>query len=27
VQHFAMKPRKQLNHWGEYPYSFKPYAG
>jgi len=27
VQHFAMKPKTQLNHWGEYPYSFKPYAG
>jgi hypothetical protein len=27
VQHFAMKPKMQLNHWGEYPYSFKPYAG
>lgn len=27
VQHFSMKPKMQLNHWGEYPYSFKPYAG
>ena len=27
VQHYSMKPRKQLHHWGEYPYSFKPYAG
>ena len=27
VQHYSMKPRKPLNHWGEYPYSFKPYAG
>lgn len=27
VPHYAMKPKKQLNHWGEYPYGFKPYGG
>jgi hypothetical protein len=27
VEHYSMMPKKQLNHWGEYPYSFKPYAG
>lgn len=27
VKHFSMKPKKQLNHWGEYPFSFAPYAG
>jgi len=27
VPHFSMMPKKQLNHWGEYPFSFKPYAG
>jgi hypothetical protein len=27
VQHYSMKPRKPLSHWGEFPYSFKPYAG
>jgi hypothetical protein len=27
VQHYSMKPRKPLNHWGEFPYSFKPYVG
>lgn len=27
VKHYAMHPKKHLNHWGEYPYGFKPYAG
>ena len=27
VKHYSMKPKKQLNHWGEFPYSFAPYAG
>ena len=27
VEHYSMLPKKQINHWGEYPYSFKPYAG
>jgi len=27
VQHYSMKPKKQLNHWGEFPFSFAPYAG
>jgi hypothetical protein len=27
VKHLSMKPRKQLNHWGEFPFSFAPYAG
>jgi len=27
VQHYSMRPSKQLNHWGEFPYSFAPYAG
>ena len=27
VKHYSMKPQKQLNHWGEFPYSFAPYAG
>lgn len=27
VQHYAYKPTKQLNHWGEYPFGFKGYAG
>jgi hypothetical protein len=27
VKHYAMHPKKHLNHWGEYPYGFKPYVG
>ena len=27
VEHYSMMPKKPLNHWGEYPFSFKPYAG
>jgi len=27
VPHYSMMPKKQLNHWGEFPYSFAPYAG
>ena len=27
VKHYSMKPKKQLNHWGEFPFSFAPYAG
>lgn len=27
VPHYAYKPTKQLNHWGEYPYGFKGYGG
>jgi hypothetical protein len=27
IKHYSMKPKKQLNHWGEFPYSFAPYAG
>jgi hypothetical protein len=27
VKNYSMKPKKQLNHWGEFPFSFAPYAG
>ena len=27
VEHYSMMPKKPLNHWGEYPFSFAPYAG